>query len=894
MGWRRFWRRDARDEELARELESYLAHEADSKIADGSSPRAAREAAMRKLGNTTRVREQVYESGSLGILESVAKDLRYAARLLRRSPGFAVAAILSLALGIGANTAIFQLLDAVRLRSLPVARPAELLEVTMAGGRNGFGVTDSLLAEMTAPLWDAARRHQQAFSAFFAWGPTEVRIGRGAEQRVVAGMWASGDTFPALGVVPYRGRLLGPADDRRGCAPGGVVISYAFWQREFGGSDAAIGRDLVIGDRTFQVVGVTPPEFFGLEVGREFSVAVPLCAVALWGDALDQRNYFWLIVMGRLKPGWSVAQAAEHMGALSPGLMDETLPPGYSPESTKRWRAFRLTAVPAGHGVSQWREAYETSLWLLLGITGLVLLIACANLASLMLARATSRAREFAVRLAIGASRGRLMAQSLAESALVASTGAALGVVLSKVLSGTVVSFLGTGDDGLRLDLAVDWPVLAFVAGVAMLTCVLCGIAPALRSARTEPAEVMKSGGRGHLGAADRSPLQRLLVIGQIAISLVLIVSAGLFVRSFRNLITLDAGFRQDGILYTVCDLSKRQLKPEQVGPAKAAVLDRLRAIAQVERVVTTSNIPLSGASWTMGVRIAGVEEGRGDWTKLTWVSPGYFATMDIPMRSGRDFTSADTADSHHVLLVNQTFVRRYLAGRQPIGTLLQTVEEPGYPAVTYEIVGVVSDTKYANLRDEIPPISYAPAEQNPRLGPWMGIVLRASAAPDAITRAVQRVFDQENAMSPGLTVLRDQVRAGLVRERLMSWLAGFFGVLAALLAAIGLYGVMSYSVAKRSSEIAIRMALGAARGDVLRLMIGQASRMLVVGLALGTVAALAAGRAARTLLFGLDPWDPATLAASAVLLASVALAAAWVPAARATRVSPLDGLRAE
>jgi predicted permease len=563
MSWTRFWRRARRDEELASELEAYLEQETANRVAEGLSQDEARFAALRKLGNATRVREQVYEMNSLGCLESVMKDARYASRLLLHSPGFALAAILSLTLGIGANTATFQLLDAVRLRNLPIPRPNELVEVVVDGGNHGYGSSNSSNSNLTNPLWEALRANEQAFAGLFAWGDAKyLTVGRGPDIQLPHSVWVSGNFFSVLGVMPLRGRLLGASDDRRGCGPGGVVISHAYWQSAFGGRDAAIGAPLVIRDRTFQIVGVTPPEFFGLEVGQRFDIALPICAAGLWSNDLDDKNYWWLVAaMGRLKPGWTLPQAAEHVRALSASLFEQTAPTGYVDNTF--WKRLRLTAVPAGRGVSQLRQEYETSLWLLLGITGLLLLVACGNLANLMLARAAAREREFAVRLAIGASRGRLATQCLVESLLIAFVGAVLGIGVAKVLSRAVVTFLTTEGNGLHLDLGLDWRVLAFTTAVAMATCLACGLVPALRSAPTQPAEMMKSGGRGLSGSFEPFSFQRLLVVSQIAMSLVLIVGALLFVRSFRNLITYDAGFLQEGIVVTWCDFFRRNLAPE-------------------------------------------------------------------------------------------------------------------------------------------------------------------------------------------------------------------------------------------------------------------------------------------------------------------------------------------
>ena len=537
----RFWRRGRRDDELGDELDTYLAHETAERMRDGLSADEARHAALRKLGNTTRVRETVYEANSFGWVERLAKDVRYAARVLRRSPGFALAALLSLTLGIGANTAIFELLTAVRLRSLPIAQPSELAEIRVLGGNRGLGLSFGPQADMTAPLYDAFAREQRAFSGVFAWSPGQYRAGLGSNRQTVHAIVATGSLFPVLGVAPFRGRLLTPEDDRRGCRPGGVVLSHSYWVRQYGSRDDAIGLPIVLDDQTFQIVGVTPPEFFGIEVGRQFDVAIPACAQAVWHeDAFEQRNQWWLITGGRLKPGWTLEQAAAHVGALSAGLFAETLPSGYDPSTLKRWRSLVLTAIPGGRGISQWRDDYEQSLWLLLAITGMVLLIACANIASLMLARASVREREFALRTAIGASRGRLLSQALAESVILALTGTILGALLAGSLSRAAVRFVSTEANPLILDVGIDWVVLGFAAAVATLTCLICGLVPALRSARAEPATALKSGGRSLTAGPGGFSFQRMLVVFQVAVSLVLIVGALLFVRSFRNLGAVD------------------------------------------------------------------------------------------------------------------------------------------------------------------------------------------------------------------------------------------------------------------------------------------------------------------------------------------------------------------
>jgi predicted permease len=895
----RFWRRQRRDDELMRELESYLAHEIDARVADGQSPDAARAAAIRKLGNVTRVRETVYEMHSLRSIEQLVRDLRFAGRVLRRSPGFTAAAIVSIALGIGANTAIFDLLNAVRLRSLPVPRPGELAEIVVDGGNRGMGLSQSSRMNLTNPLWEALRAEQQAFTGIFAWGIADyVRAGHGASRQTVRVMWSSGGLFSTLGLRPFLGRLLGPSDDRRGCAPGPVVISHAYWLRAYGGRPSVVGTRIVLDERMFEIAGVTRPEFFGLEVGKRFDVAVPLCAVAQWDkDALDQKNTWWLIGMGRLRSGWTLEGTSRYLAQISPGLFAETAPSGYDPSMLRRWRSLTLKAVPAGHGVSDWRDQYATSLWLLLGITALVLLIACANLANLMLARARVREREFALRLAIGASRGRLVAQALAESAIVAAIGGALGGALAGLLSGAIVSFVSTEGNPLYLELGSDWRVLAFTAAVAMLTCLGCGLMPALRSSQADPASALKAGGRVMTAGRERLSLQHVLVVTQVAVSLVLVVGALLFVRSFRNLVTLNVGFRQEDLYVAIAGFAKPgvNLSPAESQRMRTRLLDRVRAMPQIQDAATTTIIPLSGMSWTHVVVVPSSSGERRSDSKFTWVSGDYFRTIGLPLLVGRLLTDHDSASSPKVIVVNETFVRKFLDPSRPVGAMVRTITEPEYPAADFEVVGIVRDTKYGSLRDPIPAMAFAPAGQHPAPQPWTTLLIRSSASVATLTPELTAAYRDAGVASDTVVwSLRTQVLDSLVRERLVSWISGFFGLVAGLLAAVGVYGVIAYGVARRVSEIAIRVALGADRRDVLRLVLGQALRLVALGLAVGIGMSLAAGRAAHSLLFELEPNDVPTLATAALCLAAIGLVAAYVPARRAARVSPLEGLRAE
>ncbi|MGC1587220.1 MAG: ABC transporter permease, partial [Rhodomicrobium sp.] len=563
-------------------------------------------------------------------------------------------AIVSLALGIGANTAIFQLLDAVRLRSLPVQNPQELAEVKIVGGNHGMGLNQQY-GELTRPIWQLIRDKQQAFSDVFAWSVNRRYLGKGSEMRSFRGLWVSGDFFRVLGVRPWRGRLLMP-EDAGACPVTHAVVSYSYWQSHLAGHEPGPDVKLLANNDLVEIVGVTPPEFFGMSVGDNFDIALPLCQPK---EEL-RRDIFEVSVMGRLKPGWTLARASAEMQTLSPGIFEATVPPGRDPSSTEMYKHFRLAAYPAARGVSWVRETYDSSLWLLLGITGLVLLIACANLANLMLARASTREHELAVRLALGASRGRLVRQLLAESALLAAAGTALGVALAHSLSIVLVWAISTEGSSVNLNTAMDWRALLFAACVAILTCAAFGVLPALRAAQAQPASAMKAGGRGMTAGRERFSLQRLMVVTQISVSLVLLVAALLFVRSFRNLMTFDPGMRESGIVTGFLGFWQSNLPPQRWAEFNRELLDEISATPGVLDAATTSNAPLLGSSWEHGVRAGGAE---GD-AKFTWVSPGYFDTMGIPVVRGRGFNQNDTAASTRVAVVNQE-LRPQVSGRR-------------------------------------------------------------------------------------------------------------------------------------------------------------------------------------------------------------------------------------
>jgi predicted permease len=825
------------------------------------------------------------------------KDVRYSIRALRLNAGFSTVAILSLALGIGANTAIFQLLDAVRLRALPVKNPGELAQIRIPNmqGRSGHMEDQD---DFSNPLWEQIRDQQQAFSGVSAWGSARFNLATGGEMRLARGLWVSGDFFRVLGVQPVLGRLLTVNDDQHGCGLPAAVISYPFWQSEYGGASSAVGSTLKIHNQQVEVVGVTPASFFGVDVGRSFDVAVPLCAEPLINGEktiFTRRDGWWLDAIGRLKPGWSRKKATSHLESISPGIFEATLPPTYNPEQAAKYRAAKLGALPGGSGLSELRQRYENPLWLLLTLAATVLLIACANLANLALARASARERETAVRLALGASRFRLMQQVLMESMLLAVIGAVAGALLAQVLTRALVSFLGTQSNQAFLDLTFDWRVLAFTAGLAVLTCLLFGLAPALRASGTSPAASMKAGGRGSSADRKHFGVRRILVVTQVALSLTLVVGAFLFVRTFQNLLSLDPGFQVSGVLSAYVDMAPLQLPLERRTPFKKDLLERVRAIPGVESAAEASIVPLNDNWWNDTVLTSASGQPVRATAFFNNVSPGYFKTMKAELLQGRDVSDSDSISSPAVAVVNESFVRKFLPGTDPLGKIFRLDLGPTKPQPVYQVVGVVRDTKYGSLRQPILPIAYLAAAQSadPDIEP--ALLVRSNISMDAMRSSLNHVIRDANpAVTFQFGVLETEVRDTLLRERLMASLSGFFGFLAALLATIGLYGVISYMVIRRRSEIGIRMALGADRSRVLRLIMREAAMLLAIGLGAGTVLALVAAKAAGSLLFGVKARDPETLILSVSLLAIVSLAASALPAYRAARVDPLEALHEE
>jgi putative ABC transport system permease protein len=830
-------------------------------------------------------------------MTSVWRDLRHAFRFLRLSPGFTLVAVLTLALGIGANTAIFQLIDSIRLRTIPVKNPQELGTIKIADRNWGSGQFSSQYSQLTFALWEQIRKRQEGFADIAVWSDQRFNLATGGEVRKAKGIRVSGDFFHVLGVEPILGRLLGPEDDQPGCAASAANISYSFWQRNFAGDPSVVGKRLTLDGNSFQVIGVTPPAFNGISIGDTYDVAVPICVEPILNprnNRLMLRHAWWLASIGRLKPGWSIARANAQILAITPAILQETIPPVYDAEGTKKYLEYKLGAFSASTGFSELRRDSETSLWLLLGITGLVLLIACANLANLMLARTSARERQITIRRALGASRWRMVRELLSESLLIALAGSICGLFLAFAISRMLVAFISTQQNQVFLDLRMDWRVLAFTTALAALTTVSFGLAPALRATRAEPATLLQSGSRGTTGGRERFSLRRILIVSQVGLSVVLLTGALLFVRSLRNLTTLDVGFQQTGILITSVDFGRLKLPEERYTEYKRDLVKRVQAIPGVESAAHAMLVPFGGSTWNDNV----INEGSDKDTGVAWenfLGPGYFKTVGTPLLAGRDFDDRDTATSVKVVIVNQAFARKILKVADPLGKRFRIHEAPGKPRPLYEIVGVTADNKFQDMHEDFLPFMYFPSTQEDKPSPEDQILIRSSLP---ITTLIGSMKETIAVLHPAIDlefmVFKTRIQNSLLQDQLMATLSGFFGFLAALLAAIGLYGVMSYMVIQRTKEIGIRMAIGANRVDVLRMILREATVLTGTGLVIGAGLALAAAQAAKSMLYGLQPRDPLTLVLAVITLSAVAALASFLPAYRASKLDPLTALRYE
>ena len=847
------------------------------------------------------------------------QDLRVAVRMLRAAPIVTGIAILSLALGIGANTAIFSLVNSLLLRTLPVAEP-ERLVILSTDASTSRRNTDA----WSYGLWEEIRlRAPQMFDGAVAWSATgnQDRLNlstAGGEVQPVDGAYVSGDFFATLGVPALLGRTFTSADDVRGGGSDGpvAVISYGMWQRRFGGDGNVIGTSIVIERIPFTIIGVTPPEFFGAEVGRMFDVALPLTANQLirGKDSAIDGSSAWLYIMVRLKPGQSAEAATSLLRSVQPQIREAVVPATLPPQAQDP--AFRqladqvflknpFTLVPASLGTSQLRRRYERPLLATLVIVGLVLLIACGNIANLLLARATARRHELSVRLALGATRWRLVRLLLVEALVLAGTGALAGLVFARWAGPMLVAQLSTSVTRVTLDLSLDWRVLAFTVAVTATTAVLFGTAPAFRARRVAPIDALKEQGRGALGDA-RTGLSSGLVVAQVALSMVLIVAAGLLVGTFGRLATLPLGFDTDRVLIVNVDVTRAPIDPANRIPFFHQLVAAVAAVPGVARAGGSMATPVSGSSSLGFIDLPGAPPPQPEpgpvpfWNSRSimthQITPGWLATYGTAVLAGRDVDERDAQGALPIALVNEAYARKFLNGRNPIG---ESVVFAGDEAPPRAIVGVVSDAVYVSVRDGVRPTVYIPLAQHDARGPAavtanVNISVRSSAGSPALLapRVAAALTGVDRNLAFTFRPLQDRVDASLTQERLVALVTGFFGTLALLLAGLGLYGVTSYAVTRRRAEIGIRMALGAEPANVVRLVLVQVFVLVALGVIIGTAASVWSSQFLASLLYDLHPRDVVTLVSAAVTLTVVGAIAGWLPAYRASRIDPAHVLR--
>jgi len=830
-------------------------------------------------------------------------DLRLACRALRTTPIVTIVAILSLALGIGANTAIFSLVDRLVLRSLPVSEPARLAVVTDERAiRGGF------TAGYTYGIWDQIRRRGQGFDGACAWSTERFNLAQGGgETQPEDGVYASGEYFSTLGVSALLGRTFTAADDVPGGGQDGpvAVISYALWQRRFGGSGTIVGMPLVVERVPFTIIGVTPPAFFGTEIGRAADVMLPLNTEPLIRGKDSRigpdRGFYGLTILLRLKPAQSVDDATAILRGLQPQIREAARPATLPPLAQKEFLKDVFSAQAAGSGTSRLRTRYEQPLLAVFVVVALVLLIACANIANLQLARATARRHELSVRVALGASRWRLVRQWLVESVLLSGAGAALGLLFASWFSRALVSQLSTATNHVYLDLAIDWRLLGFTSVIAIVTAILFGTVPALRATGVAPIESLKETRRS---SDARAGLSSGLVVAQVALSLVILVAAGLFVRTFENLATKPPGFDTERVLLANVNVARTHVAPADRLP----FFDRLVSAARVPGSGNAAGSLITPAAGLGLVEMVRTTEAPASFEVMkdgklnpnasyaNYVTPGFFATYGTPIKAGRDFDDRDNKAAPAAIIVNEAFVRKFLDGRDPVGASVAFERGRDRPAMK-SIVGVVGDAAYNGLRGDAVPIAYSPVAQfDFPAGPSADITISvraAAGAPMFLARSLAAALiavdsDVEFTFRP----LTDQLSASLTQERVIAMLAGFFGALALLLAGLGLYGVTSYAVSRRRAEIGIRMALGAAPGRVVGLVLSRVTVLVAAGVLVGAGVSVWASKFVATLLYGLEPRDPITLVGAAAILGLVGAAAGWIPAYRASRIDPAEVLR--
>jgi predicted permease len=905
LSWFPWYQRRAREAELERELRDHLELEAEEQRTAGLPSKEAARAAHLALGNTLKIEEDVRAAWGFLWFETFVQGVRYALRMLRKSPGFTAVAVLTLALGIGANTAIFSLLNAVVLRNLPVKNPQQLVlfqwdsekwppQFSMTGWRAKFS--------FSYPAFEQFRAQNKSLSSVLAFAPLDMADGNttveiNGEPTLANGEMVSGEYFSGLGVAPVLGRGITNGDENRG-APRVAVISYSYWTRRFAEDSSIIGKNLVLNGVPFTIVGVTPATFYGEQAGAEPDIWLPFddkLNLRPWSQqpsntasVFTDRNWLCVNVMGRLKDGVTKAQAQSELDTLFRRIVTAD----WHPEKPDQVPHFMLASGSRGLPVLQ--TSSEKPLYILMVAVGLVLLIACANVATLLLARATSRKKEISVRLAIGASRSRLIRQLLTESVLLGLLGGAAGVVFANWGTRSLVALM-SGGNPISLDAHADSVVLLFAFAASVLTGILFGLAPAFRATRVELASAMKDSAGNISGARDKHRLGKSLIVLQVAVSLLLMIGAGLFVGTLLNYENRDFGFDQRNLLSFELDPTRAGYHDARLVNLYSQLLDRIQALPGVSAATLMQDPPLAGWQSSNSVSIEGAATPSDSEVRWYSVGPDFFRTLGIPITLGRGIERTDTAASPVVAVVDQAFVQTFFRGQDPIGHRYSTGSTFD-PAHAFEIVGVAKPAELTYVQSEGMPKAYIAYAQNPTSLHAMFFEVRTQGPPANVVSEIRDVIRQAGPALPliDLKTQAQQTRESLSQENLFARLTTIFGLLALLLAMIGLYGTMSYSVTRKTHEVGIRMALGAKPGDVLGMVIRQGITLTLMGIAIGIVAALGVTRLINSMIFGVTPYDPITFLMVAGVLVAVAFLACYIPARRAMRVDPMVALRYE
>ncbi len=867
----------------------------------GLSEEAAKFAAQRRFGNVTRMKEKSHMAWGWSWLETLWQDAGYGLRSMLRTPAVTVVALISLALGIGANTAIFSFLDAVMLRSLPVRAPQEVVKL---GVEDWGGITDSFVCTelYSYPFYRQLQRRNAVFAqtaaAFSMTNDVHGFIDNRQQSQLIHVQTVSGTYFPMLGVGAAMGRMLNDGDDASEGDHPVVVISNGFWKRELGGDPGVLSHKLKLGNVVFDVVGVAPAEFFGTTVGEAPDAWAPLSMAGLippgWGKYKDDFSES-LHILGRLKPGVSMQQAAADVNVLYPEILRSFPDAKLTQEHVTKLSHSRVELKSMARGISDLRHTYSEPLKILMAIVALVLLIACANIANLLLARSTARARELALRQALGAGRMRIVRQLLTESLLLALAGGALGIGFASGASRLLLEMISRGPDTVRLDVSLNVRLLAFTVAVTLGTALLFGTLPAFRATSLRLTESLKSG-RGAAGAG-KSPLAKVLVVSQVALSLVLMVGACLFIRTLVNLNHIDAGFNKGNVLRLDIDSAVTGYNGDD--PRLKAMFrqieDRVDALPGVQAASFSAFTFLEG-NWSTAIRVDGMPLNRGVNVRHNIVGDGFFKTMQIPLVAGRNFGREDTAAEPAVSVISESMARNLFPSGSPIGRTysIGADDDGGDPPAKKLVIGVVKDVKVGSVKEGTHYIDYFPYSQADwRFG---DLEVRYRGDFSAISKEVQGAIHGVDSRLPitDITTLEEQVARSYSDEGLIARLSAFFALVAVFLSCIGLYGLMSYLVGRRTGEIGIRMALGANRAEIGGRVMREIGVLIFAGIAIGLPATLFGVRLVRTLLYGLSGSDPLSLAAAVVLLIVAGTAAGYFPARRAARINPIVALREE